>query len=187
MKKDHSEAMISNNESLSMQIGAYEELIKQTISKDTDPMLAKLGLITLWVSDNVLDAIDIDLAPLGISESKLGFLLLFILDQKNEKEASMSPSAIADRLGIERASVTSILDWMEKRGLIIRDHHPQDRRRLIIKITEKGREITFRSLAIFWSSCASLVEEFTKEECRVLEKVLTKMHESTRAKLKKDR
>ncbi|RAP19548.1 hypothetical protein C2W64_03937 [Brevibacillus laterosporus] len=99
----------------------------------------------------------------------------------------MSPSAIADRLGIERASVTSLLDWMEKRGLIIRYSHPQDRRRLIIKITEKGKEITFRSLPVFWSSCASLLEEFTQEECQVLEKLLTKMHERTKSKLKKER
>lgn len=187
MKKDHPDAMISNHESLSIQIEPYVKLIKKTVSKETDPMIAKLGLLMLWVSDNVLDAVDIDLAPLGISESKLGFLLLFILDQEDGKEASMSPSAIADRLGIERASVTSLLDWMEKRGFIIRYNHPQDRRRLIIKITEKGKEITFRSLPVFWSSCASLLEEFTHEECQVLEKLLTKMHERTKSKLKKER
>ena len=57
----------------SFRIEPYAELIKKTASAETDPIAAKLGLLMLWTSDNVLDAVDVDLAPLGISESKLDF------------------------------------------------------------------------------------------------------------------
>lgn len=66
-------------DALPLGIEPYAELIKKTVSADTDPIATKLGLLMLWTSDNVLDAVDVDLAPLGISESKLDFLLLFIL------------------------------------------------------------------------------------------------------------
>ncbi|WP_459501136.1 MarR family winged helix-turn-helix transcriptional regulator [Bacillus sp. C1] len=178
--------MISKNDDIPLGIEPYAELIKKTASVDTDPIAAKLGLLMLWISDNVLDAIDMDLAPLGISESKLDFLLLFILREieMNEEEAtSMSPSDIANRLGITRASVTGLLDWMEKRALIVRYHHSEDRRRLKVKITPKGRELVFLSLPTFWSSCATLVDDFNQEERQILEKLLNKMQISMQSKV----
>ncbi|MEC3317063.1 MarR family transcriptional regulator, partial [Bacillus thuringiensis] len=107
--------MDSRKDSLPLGIEPYAELIKKTASAETDPIAAKLGLLMLWTSDNVLDAVDVDLAPLGISESKLDFLLLFILREMeaNGEEVNMSPSDIASRLGITRASVTGLLSWME--------------------------------------------------------------------------
>ncbi|KEK25018.1 MarR family winged helix-turn-helix transcriptional regulator [Bacillus gaemokensis] len=177
--------MSSKNDSLPLGIEPYAKLIKKTALEDTDPIAAKLGLLMLWTSDNVLDAVDMDLAPLGISESKLDFLLLFILREieMNEEEGSMSPSSIANRLGITRASVTGLLDWMEKRAFVERYHHSEDRRRLKVKITPKGREFTFLSLPVFWSSCASLVDEFNQEERQILEKLLNKMQKSMQSKL----
>ncbi|WP_144611115.1 MarR family winged helix-turn-helix transcriptional regulator [Bacillus cereus] len=177
--------MNSRNDSHPLGIGPYAELIKNTASADTDPIAAKLGLLMLWTSDNVLDAVDVDLAPLGISESKLDFLLLFILREmeSNEEEVNMSPSDIASRLGITRASVTGLLDWMEKRELIVRFHHSEDRRRLKVKITPKGKELVTHSLPTFWLSCASLVDDFNQEERQVLEKLLNKMQVNMQVKL----
>ncbi|PDY47313.1 transcriptional regulator [Bacillus pseudomycoides] len=177
--------MTSKNDSHPLGIEPYAKLIKKTVSVDTDPIAAKLGLLMLWTSDNVLDAVDMDLASLGISESKLDFLLLFILREieLNEEEASMSPSAIANHLGITRASVTGLLDWMEKRALIVRYHYSEDRRRLKVKITPKGKELVFLSLPTFWSSCASLVDDFNQEERQILEKLLNKIQINMQSKV----
>ena len=40
----------------------------------------------LWTSDNVLDAVDVDLAPLGISESKLDFYCCLFCVKWNQME-----------------------------------------------------------------------------------------------------
>ena len=69
--------------------------------------------------------------------------------EANGEEVNMSPSDIASRLGITRASVTGLLDWMEKRELIVRFHHSEDRRRLKVKITPKGKELVTHSLPTF--------------------------------------
>jgi DNA-binding MarR family transcriptional regulator len=47
----------------------------------------------------------------------------------------LEPSVIAARVLITRGSMTSILDTLEKRGLIRRVPHPDDRRRLLVDIT----------------------------------------------------
>jgi MarR family transcriptional regulator, 2-MHQ and catechol-resistance regulon repressor len=53
----------------------------------------------------------------------------------------LEPSVIADRLLITTGSVTSLLDNLEKRCLIRRLPHPQDRRKLLIDITPSAQAI----------------------------------------------
>ena len=54
---------------------------------------------------------------------------------------ALEPSVIADRLLITTASMTSLLDNLEKRGLINRRPHPEDRRKLLINITPAAQTI----------------------------------------------
>jgi DNA-binding MarR family transcriptional regulator len=55
--------------------------------------------------------------------------------------APLEPSVIAERLLVTTASVTSLLDNLEKRGLIRRLPHPGDRRKLLIEITPAAQDI----------------------------------------------
>ena len=47
----------------------------------------------------------------------------------------LEPSVIAERLLVTTGSMTSLLDNLEKRGLIRRQPHPEDRRKLLIDVT----------------------------------------------------
>jgi len=53
----------------------------------------------------------------------------------------LEPSVIAERLMVTTGSMTSLLDNLEKRGLIRRLPHPRDRRKLLIDITPDARAI----------------------------------------------
>ena len=53
----------------------------------------------------------------------------------------LSPTAIAERLLVTTASVTSLLDTLERRGLLERTADPDDRRRLLVALTEAGRVV----------------------------------------------
>jgi DNA-binding MarR family transcriptional regulator len=55
-------------------------------------------------------------------------------------EAPLPPNEIADRLIISRATVTGLLDSLERRGYIRRLPHPSDRRMILADITEAGRQ-----------------------------------------------
>ncbi len=58
----------------------------------------------------------------------------------------LEPSVIADRLLVTTASMTSLLDNLEKRGLIGRLPHPEDRRKLLIDITPAAQDIVDKLL-----------------------------------------
>jgi len=53
----------------------------------------------------------------------------------------LEPSVIAERLLVTTGSMTSLLDNLEKRGLIRRQPHPEDRRKLLIDITPTAQAI----------------------------------------------
>jgi DNA-binding MarR family transcriptional regulator len=53
----------------------------------------------------------------------------------------LEPSVIAERLVVTTGSMTSLLDNLEKRDLVRRLPHPDDRRKLLIDITPEARAI----------------------------------------------
>ncbi len=53
----------------------------------------------------------------------------------------LEPTVIAERLMVTTGSMTSLLDNLEKRGLVRRLPHPEDRRKLLVDITADARAI----------------------------------------------
>lgn len=74
--------------------------------------------------------------PFNLSPAT-GLVLSILADS----ETPLSPNAIADRLIISRASVTSLLDSLEKRGFVKRQPHLSDRRMLLVELTDSGRQV----------------------------------------------
>lgn len=64
-----------------------------------------------------------------------------VLSMLADSETPLSPIDIADRLIISRASVTSLLDSLEKRGYVKRRPHLSDRRMLLVELTDTGRQV----------------------------------------------
>jgi DNA-binding MarR family transcriptional regulator len=58
----------------------------------------------------------------------------------------LSPTVIAERLIVTTASVTSLLDTLEKRGMVRRRPHPDDRRRVLVELTPQGQAVLDRLL-----------------------------------------
>ncbi len=83
----------------------------------------------------LLDQIGRLLRPLGVSSP--GGLVLGLL----RDHGPMAPSEIGDRLIVTRATVTGLVDSLERRGLVRRTPHPSDRRSLIVEITPDGLKV----------------------------------------------
>ena len=75
--------------------------------------------------------------------SASAFQALAILDGAGEPLAA---HVIAERMLVSSASMTSLLDTLEGRGLVARRPHPTDRRKVLIQVTEEACEIVDRML-----------------------------------------
>lgn len=88
-----------------------------------------------------------------------------------------SPAHLAEACGCTRATMTGILDTLEKHELVTREHHPEDRRSLLIMLTSSGRA-RYRATPdldrLFGGCCAGL----SLEELERLDQLLTKLGRS---------
>ena len=76
------------------------------------------------------------LAPFDLTSASRLVLSLLV-----DSETPISPNTIADHLIVSRASVTSLLDSLEKRKYARRRPHPTDRRMIWVEPTDLGRQI----------------------------------------------
>ena len=72
------------------------------------------------------------------------------------------PAAMAAANYFPRQTVTFILDTLEKKGLAVRKPHPKDRRRKLVQLTSKGRQLAnqmFRDIVNFESEALKKIED----------------------------
>lgn len=77
--------------------------------------------------------------------SASAFQTLAILEGADEP---LPAHVIAERLLVRSASMTSLLDTLERRGLIERRPHPSDRRKILVHLTDAARRIVERALPV---------------------------------------
>lgn len=72
------------------------------------------------------------------------------------------PAAMAAANYFPRQTVTFILDTLEKNGLAVRKPHPNDRRRKLVQLTPKGKQLAnrmFRDIVNFESEALKKIED----------------------------
>lgn len=113
------------------------------------------------------------IAPL----SATAFETLAILEGADEP---LPPHVIAARLLVTSGTMTSLLDTLERRGLIRRVSHPSDRRKLLIEITEEARGIVDRMLPRVHAASRDAFATLSDAECEtlvgLLERVQAQLH-----------
>src|SRR4051794_10309415 len=91
----------------------------------------------------------------------------------------LEPSVIAERLVVTTGSMTSLLDNLEKRGLVRRLPHPDDRRKLLVDITPEARAIVDELLPALHARERDVMDAaLTTSEQRTLLRSLAKLQQA---------
>ncbi|MFI5034618.1 MAG: MarR family winged helix-turn-helix transcriptional regulator [Acidimicrobiales bacterium] len=111
---------------------------------------------------------------------------LLELDRRRRKTADLSASAfetlailegageplaghvIAERLLVSSASMTSILDTLERHGLVGRSAHPTDRRKVLIHLADGAQDIVDRMLPVVHLAAAEAFADLSESDREVL-------------------
>ena len=80
---------------------------------------------------------------------------------------SLSPSDLADKTGVSRATMTQFLDVLEKADYVSRKAFPGDRRATLIQITPAGLKILNQEiLPVYFKRCGLLSGRCSKTEMK---------------------
>ncbi len=102
-----------------------------------DPSICEVFLNILHTGDVAARAEAGFLAGHGLNQARL--IILMLLD--GSENGSMRSSELADHAAVSRATITGLLDTLEKSGLVARATDPHDRRSFRVKITAKGEKL----------------------------------------------
>ncbi len=103
---------------------------------DASPIATETAMNLVRTSDLLVKRVANLVQPFDLTPSS-GLVLGILADLG----APLPPNQIAERLVISRASVTSLIDSLERRGYVQRLPHTTDRRMLFIELTDAGRQI----------------------------------------------
>lgn len=87
-----------------------------------------------------------------------------------------SPVEISKNLVMDAGAMSRMVDRMVKRGLVCRTPNPQDKRQVVLALTDKGQAICdrFQNEALV-SIISDLTARLTPDESRLLVELITKM------------
>lgn len=95
------------------------------------------------VQQLVLGRLDALLRPHGLTFARYEALVLLSFTSRG----SLPLGKMGERLQVHPTSVTSIVDRLERAGLVVRRPHPDDGRAVLAEITGAGRDLVQRATA----------------------------------------
>jgi DNA-binding MarR family transcriptional regulator len=91
-------------------------------------------------------------------------------------------SELGSRVHLDSSTLTGIIDRMERNGYVERRQNPEDRRSVLLFLTDKAREAGPRIMQFAEELDAAVRSAFSKEDMETFERVLKSMAETHEGK-----
>ena len=138
-----------------------------------NPSAIKACAALLRTGSELLTAFEAILGHHGLSQGR--FLTLIVMNRNPDEAAS--PSSLAEKVGVKRATMTGLLDRLERDDLIERRAHQQDRRKIGVRLTPKGRQVLAEMLPDYYRRVAKIVANLTEKDRLELMTLLGKVNQ----------
>src|SRR6478609_4654111 len=154
---------------------------------DLDPSAVEAFLHLLLTGDDVFAVSERNLSEHGISHGRFGVLMLLWrggqprpAPNAGDEECvagPRTPAELADAAGVTRATMTGLIDTLERDGLVKREPDPNDRRMMSVVLTTKGEKFLHNFLPGHFKLISSLMATLTEAERKALVSLLVKVQQ----------
>jgi DNA-binding MarR family transcriptional regulator len=122
------------------------------------------------------------LRPYDLSVSKYRLLLwLFACDRANFEDG-MLPSMLSKFHGISPNTTSSLIAGLEAQGLLVREKHATDNRKMLLRITPTGQALVEETHKGYQDYTSELVSDLSAEERQILVTLLEKLSASMKGR-----
>jgi DNA-binding MarR family transcriptional regulator len=104
--------------------------------------------------------------------------LRYIIASSNA-DVAVTAGALAEHLHISTASVTKLLDRLERAGHIVRKPHPTDRRAVTVEITPETHRQVRRTMGLQHARRFEVARSLSPAEREIVTRVLTELSATT--------
>jgi len=161
---------------------------------DLDPSACDVFLNLLRTGDEVFRVTENNYARHALSQGRFGVLMLLKkrsaggpagagAGEHCRPPGPLTPAELADAAGVTRATMTGLIDTLERDGLARRVRDANDRRMMSVNLTPKGRKLLETILPGHFRDMAEIMSPLKESERKTLVRLLNKIlqHASTLA------
>ncbi len=136
-----------------------------------DPLAVRACLDLALTNRDMRESFERFLEGYGLSHGR--FLTLMVMYR--DPEQPVSPSDLAHGVGVTRASMTGLLDGLERDGLIRRQDDQGDRRRKRVRLTRQGLKLLERVVPEHCRRTARFTTCLERDEWKNLAAILARL------------
>ncbi len=158
---------------------------------DLDPSAAEAYLHLLRTGDEAFTVSEKNLVTNSISHGRFGVMMLLwkgsntrgakLLGAEECMAGPRTPAELADAAGVTRATMTGLIDTLERDGYVKREPDPVDRRMMSVHLTAKAEKFLQEFLPGHFKVTSSLMATLTESERKTLVRLLTKIQQQAAA------
>ncbi len=141
---------------------------------DLDPSACEAYLNLLRAGDEAYRQSESYFNEHDISPGRFTVLML-LYDKLRGEPLPQTPADLADRAGVTRATITGLVDTLERDGLVTREHDSGDRRMMLIHLTHRGHATLREILPGHFKRMAALMSPLSEHERKTLVRLLNKV------------
>jgi len=105
-----------------------------------------------------------------LNRGNISFPQFFLLAYLSSEDY-LTMSDIAKKMGHSTAAATGLVDRLEKLGYVERVHAAEDRRKIMVRITQKGTELVARMRREIATGLSDVMSEMDEEESDTVDHV----------------
>lgn len=144
-----------------------------------DPSACEAFLHLLRTSDEVFACTERNLTEHGISHGRFGVMMQLWGCCDDADFAGLTPAELADRTGVTRATMTGLVDTLERDGFVRRVADTADRRMMRVCLTPLGHKFLEDMLPGHFERMAAVMAPLTEAERKALVALLNKVLQHT--------
>ena len=153
----------------------YECILEAVrLHPDLDPSACEAYLNLLRAGDEAYRRSEVFLSEHNMSPGRFTVMML-LYDKIGGKPVPQTPADLAEKAGVTRATVTGLVDTLERDGLVTREHDSGDRRMMLIHLTPKGHSALQEILPGHFKQMAAQMAPLSEHERTTLVRLLNKV------------
>jgi DNA-binding MarR family transcriptional regulator len=141
---------------------------------DLDPSACEAFLHLLQVGSQMMHGCEAYFTGRDLSQGRFA-VLMQLIDKTDSSPLPRTPAELAESTGVTRATMTGLVDTLERDGLVTREPDPQDRRTVPVQLTAKGLAVLQDVLPGHFKRMAELMAPLSEAERKTLVQLLTKI------------
>ena len=141
---------------------------------EVDPASSATCVLLLRVASDILAQVDDYLASHELSQGRWQVLMLLY----RTPELTQNPCELARKAGVTRATMTGLLDGLEREGYVGRETVAADRRMLDVRLSAKGRKYLEEVMPGYFLLIRRVMRGLAEEEKQLMIGLLTKLGSS---------